>query len=73
MSLIIQDREINDICIIDDSAEARYSWSLAIVDAKLNPIEQNERVANIDEYIPFLQKFDAVVTDHHLKLETIVL
>lgn len=67
MAIIIDDRTINNVCIIDDSAEARYGWSLVIEDSKLNAIQQDERVANIDEYIPFLKKFDAVVTDHHLK------
>jgi hypothetical protein len=67
MSLIIDDREINTVCVIDDDAQARDGWSLAIEDSKLHPFPQNERVQSIDDYIPYLQKFDAIVTDHHLK------
>lgn len=65
--MIIAEKQINNVCIIDDSAEAREGWSLAVEDAKLKPILQTESVADIDEYIPYLQKFDAIVTDHHLK------
>jgi hypothetical protein len=66
MSLIIDDKEINNVCVIDDDAQARHGWSLAIEDSKLHPFPQNEKVLNIDDYIPYLQRFDAIVTDHHL-------
>lgn len=65
--MLIANTEINDVCVIDDSPEARESWCYAIEDAKLNPVQQNEKVVNLDDYLPFLKKFDAIVTDHHLK------
>lgn len=67
MAITIDNKIINNVCIIDDNADARYVWSLVIVDSKLNPIQQDKRVTNINDYIPILQKFDAIVTDHHLK------
>jgi CheY-like chemotaxis protein len=65
--MLIADKEIMDVCVIDDNLEARDAWSLTIEDSKLRPYPQNESVSDFDEFISYLQDFDAIVTDHHLK------
>lgn len=70
MSITILDREINNVCIIDDDADSRYGWGLTVEDTKLNPISQDEKVNSIDEYLALMTKqCDAIVTDHHLKIK----
>ncbi len=68
MSITIYDREIRDVCIIDDDVNSGYAMELTIENTNLNPIAQNEKILDIDNYISHInQSFDAIVTDHHLR------
>lgn len=66
--MIISNRKINDVCIIDDDIDSRNAMQLTIEDSSLNPVPQDNKVLNFDNYLSSINgAYDAIVTDHHLR------
>jgi hypothetical protein len=68
MSIEIENRKIESVCIIDDDDDSRSTMELTIEDSHLIPLSQNEKVNNLEEYLlKYVQQNVAIVSDHHLK------
>lgn len=59
---------VKRVGVIDDYEEGRATLAFMVEDASLEPVLQNDSVTDLDGYLySITQKFDAVVTDHHLR------
>lgn len=67
MSVILLDREISKIHVIDDDIDSRESYGLTVEEIEVETVLQNDRVDNIDTFLLTISNRDAVVSDHHLK------
>ncbi|HLP39550.1 hypothetical protein [Lacibacter sp.] len=67
MSVVLLDREINKIHVIDDDTDSRESYGLTVEEIEVETVLQNDRVDNIETFLLTIGNQDAVVSDHHLK------
>jgi hypothetical protein len=59
---------IKKVGVIDDYEDGRDTLAYMVEDASLEPVFQNDSVTDLESYLESInEKFDAVVTDHHLR------
>lgn len=59
---------IKRVGVIDDGEDSRNTYALMVEDANLEPVLQNDSVTDLSNYLDSInEKFDALVTDHHLR------
>ena len=67
MSLILRDRQIQRIQIVDDDPYVRESHKELVEDMELLPVNGQARLPNLDQFILDVQQnADAAICDHHL-------
>jgi hypothetical protein len=68
MLLMINDKPINKVAIVNDTAIAREEIAENIFEAGLEPVIQNSRLSSIDECVTTVTaKAEAAIFEHHLK------
>jgi CheY-like chemotaxis protein len=67
MSLIINNKSIQRVMVIDDQPDARDAMAFSVEDADLEPIFHDRPFNSITECLSTVTTADAAIFDHHLK------
>ena len=68
MPVMIHDREISRVLIVDDDPEARDGYGYPVEDLELEPVKVEGPVETVESFlIEARQSADAVVCDYHLR------
>lgn len=68
MALIIRNRSIERISIVDDDASARQGYEYSVEDLRVEPVPEEGPLGNLAEFIARMPtQVDAAICDHHLR------
>ncbi len=68
MSLVLPDRTIERVIIVDDDKDAREGYGYSIEEAGVEFVLQNEPISSIRQFLSKIDgRRDAVLSDYHLK------
>ena len=67
MTMLIHDKEISRVLIVDDDPEARASYAYPVEDLELEPFMFEGPVGPPESFIANVKPSDAVVCDYHLR------
>ncbi len=68
MGILIADKKVDRLCIIDDDEGVRLSYVEEFYDSKFEAFPQNDKVEDVDYFLKkTIRESDAVISDHQIK------